>query len=118
MMDYLAVRLVLERIYAQRLARNQWQIEPSLDGIRWHFRHHRSEFLVRYALFSTHLPEYLINMAERLMDLPTQVRLTEVDRWERAAQLIWTWQQVPQRITLTVARFMMVLGGCFACHSI
>ncbi|MEJ1355307.1 MAG: DUF2309 domain-containing protein [Candidatus Sedimenticola sp. (ex Thyasira tokunagai)] len=95
MMDYLAVRLVLERIYARRLARNQWQIEPSLDGIRWHFRHHRSEFLVRYALFSAHLPEYLINMAERLMDLPTQVRLTEDDRWERAAQLIWTWQQGP-----------------------
>ncbi|MES9858794.1 MAG: DUF2309 domain-containing protein [Sedimenticola sp.] len=95
MMDYLAVRLVLERIYGQRLARNQWQIEPSLDGIRWHFRHHRSEFLVRYALFSSHLPEYLINLSERLMDLPSQVRLTEDDRWERVAQLVWTWQQGP-----------------------
>lgn len=95
MMDYLAVRLVLERIYAQRLARRQWQIEPSFDGFRWHFHHHRSEFLVRHALFNSHLPEYLVNMAERLVDLPSEEQLPADDRWDQLAQMIWTWQQGP-----------------------
>ncbi len=36
MLDYLALRLVLERIYAQRLCRELWQIEPSLDMLRWY----------------------------------------------------------------------------------
>ena len=46
-LDYLAVRLVLERLVAQRLCRERWNIEASFDVIRWYFRHHQAEFLVR-----------------------------------------------------------------------
>ncbi|MGD8619211.1 MAG: Na-translocating system protein MpsB, partial [Gammaproteobacteria bacterium] len=57
MADYLAVRLVLEHLFAQRLCRRMWMIEASLDVIRWYFRHNLAEFLVRYMVYNRHLPE-------------------------------------------------------------
>ena len=65
MLDYLAVRLALERIYAQRLCRETWQIESSLDMLRWYFRRNPEEFLCRQALHATGLPEYLATRAAR-----------------------------------------------------
>ncbi len=98
MLDYLALRLVLERIYAQALCRTQWQVEASLDLLRWYFRHNPEEFLVRDALFgprnggphADRLPEYLAAGAERAA---AHSDLDRGDRgWARLAALIWTWQ--------------------------
>ncbi|MBE9568575.1 MAG: DUF2309 domain-containing protein, partial [Proteobacteria bacterium] len=94
MVDYLAVCLVLERLFAQRLCGKVWQLEASQDMFRWYFRKHRSEYLVRHALFNSHLPEYLITRAHKLVS--RQYSNTNVyDDWIDLADMIWTWQNSP-----------------------
>ena len=94
MLDYLALRLVLERIYAQHLCRDQWQIEPSLDMLRWYFRRNPEELLVRHALYSNALPEYLATRATRA------AAHSDLDRgdpgWAHLAALLWTWEHSPE----------------------
>ncbi len=95
MMDYLAVRLVLERLFAQRLCGELWQVEASLFTLRWYFHHHRSEFLVRHTLFNARLPEYLAGLAHGL-SLHTAENKSDDEGWRRLAHMIWTWEQSPQ----------------------
>ena len=91
MLDYLALRLVLERIYAQRLCRDHWQIEASLDMLRWYFRRNPEELLVRQALFGGPLPEYLAaRAARRRRPLGPGPRASGTGRaWPPC---IWTWR--------------------------
>ncbi len=91
MLDYLALRLVLERIYAQSLSRTHWQIEASLDMLRWYFRRNPEEFLVRQALYGEPLPEYLTTWAEGAV---TRSDLDPGDRgWAELAARIWSWRR-------------------------
>lgn len=93
-LDYLAVRLVLERIYAHNLCAHLFNIESSLDMVRWYFRHQADEFTVREALFSSRLPEYLASRAQRAVHSPEQDDDSQkTSRWQHLAQLIWTWRQ-------------------------
>ena len=94
MVDYLAVRLVVERLFAQRLCRERWMIEASFDVIRWYFRHNRAEFLVRYMAHNRHLPEYLVTLVQRLLNCSTLCN-TDADQWRHLAHMIWTWLQSP-----------------------
>ncbi|MEI6413323.1 MAG: DUF2309 domain-containing protein [Pseudomonadota bacterium] len=96
MADWLAMRLVMERLLAQRLCQRLWRIDTTLTDLRDYFRHHRAEFLVRYVLFNARLPEYLANQAQRLLDRGLWGG-THDDHpaWERLAQIIWTWRQSP-----------------------
>ncbi len=98
MMDYLAVRLMLERIYAQRLCRQLWRIEASLEMLRWYFRRRRSELYVRHCLFNQRLPEYLVNAAQRLCEDYTSS--DNYDSWQQLADKVWTWKQSPASDTL------------------
>ncbi len=95
-LDFLAVRLVLERIFSQRLCRRHWRIEASLDVLRWHFHHHAEELVVRHALFEGRLPEYLASLAQRQVQEAIQ-RKEAVDEitWRRLAGLLWAWRQIP-----------------------
>ena len=92
MMDYLAVRMVLERLYAQRLTRRKWQLEASLYSIQWYFRRRRSELFVRYCLFNENLPEFLVSRAQRLASHDTRFA-DRYDAWQKLADMIWLWQQ-------------------------
>ncbi|MCW9024358.1 MAG: DUF2309 domain-containing protein, partial [Gammaproteobacteria bacterium] len=94
MMDYLAVRLVLERLFAQRLCRQLWMIEASLDIIRWYMRHHRPEFLVRYITYNERLPEYLITLSQRYLKC-SDLCIADEEQWLHLAHMIWTWRQTP-----------------------
>lgn len=93
MIDYLAVRLVMERMYARQLCRRLWQVEASLSMLRWYFGHHRSELYVRYTLYNTRLPEYLTNLAEQLTAQPASSE--DNARWGHLADMIWTWRKSP-----------------------
>jgi len=94
MMDYLAVRMVLERLYAQRLCAELWQVEASLFTIRWYFHHHRAEFLVRHTLYGARLPEYLASRAHHLAGHTVENRPDD-EEWRQLAHMIWTWRQSP-----------------------
>lgn len=93
MLDYLAVRMVLERLVAQRVCRDVWQIEPSLKTLRGYFHANPDELLVRYSLFNSRLPEYLTSKAQKLVN--NQPSLLTRQDWQQMAQAIWTWQQSP-----------------------
>lgn len=93
MLDYLAVRLVLEHIYAHQLCADEFRVEASLDMLRWYFRRHYEEYVVREALFSGRLPEYLASRAQRAVNAPTALEPGDDERrWHYLAQLIWTWR--------------------------
>ncbi|SCZ66985.1 DUF2309 domain-containing protein [Thiohalomonas denitrificans] len=96
MVDYLAVRLVMERMFAQRLCRHHWRIEASLPMLRWYFRRHPAELSVRHFLFNARLPEYLTTLAQRLVtESQHETVENSDDAWRRAAHLIWIWRQSP-----------------------
>lgn len=94
MIDYLAVRLVLERIHAQHLTAEVWRVAPSLDMIRWYFRRRRSELFVRYNLFNRRLPEYLASLAQRQLER-AQTNPDDYEPWQQLSDMIWTWRQSP-----------------------
>ena len=94
MMDYLAVRLVLEHMFVRRLCREAWLIEGSLSTIRGYFRYQHSEFLVRNMLYNQHLPEYLISLAQQLIERDS-IGAHKDSEWLTMAHMIWTWQQSP-----------------------
>lgn len=91
MLDYLAVRLVLERILVQQLSRKHWLLEPRIDVLRAYFRNHRSEFIVRYHLFNSQLPEYLVSSAQNLIS-SFAVRNIDYKNWIRLSDQFWTWR--------------------------
>lgn len=92
MMEYLAVRMVLERLYAQRLTRQLWRLEASLHSIQWYFHRRRSELFVRYQLYNEHLPEFLVSRAYRLSSHDSRFA-DDYDNWQKLADMIWVWQQ-------------------------
>ncbi len=91
MIDYLAVRLVLERLFAQKLCRELWQIEANLDVIRWYFRRRRSEFYVRYILYNSRLPEYLVSLAQRQIQR-SLIDHTDYQPWKHISDMIFSWR--------------------------
>ncbi|MDH5180980.1 MAG: DUF2309 domain-containing protein [Gammaproteobacteria bacterium] len=93
MADYLAVRLVMERIFARQLCRRLWQVDAGLSMLRWYFGQHRSELYIRYHLYNHPLPEYLTNLAEQLTSQPSNPK--DNARWGHLADLIWTWLKSP-----------------------
>lgn len=66
----------------------------AFDVIRWYSRHNRAEFLVRYYVYNRHLPEYLVTLAQRLLNCSTLCG-TDVSQWQHLAHMIWTWRQSP-----------------------
>ncbi|MBU0655775.1 MAG: DUF2309 domain-containing protein [Gammaproteobacteria bacterium] len=93
MLDYLAVRLSMEHLFARRLCRKIWLMEANLGDIRGRFRRHPEEFLVRYYTFNRRLPEYLLTPAQQLIR-HSRPRVYEDQHWEELAHQIWTWNQV------------------------
>jgi uncharacterized protein YbcC (UPF0753/DUF2309 family) len=126
MIDYLAVRLVLERIHAHDLCARHFNIESSLDMLRWYFKHQSDEFTVREALFNSRLPEYLASRAQRAIHSPDRSgAFHSTTRWHHLAQLIWTWRlssglsEMSSRPTICdgawpLFQLMQYLGWCGA----
>ncbi|MCP3851975.1 MAG: DUF2309 domain-containing protein, partial [Gammaproteobacteria bacterium] len=94
MLDYLAVRLVLERIFAQKVCSEYWRTEASLETLRYYFRHRSDDFLVRYTLYNERLPEYLTTLCEHQIER-AKTDFSNENNWLKLANMIWTWQQSP-----------------------
>ncbi|MBF0163245.1 MAG: DUF2309 domain-containing protein [Magnetococcales bacterium] len=89
MADYLAVRLVTERLFALRLCRAIWLLEPTLGMLGWHFQRYRGEFFARHAFFSGSLPEFLATRASRLIHRPASDPDLPAE-WRKLTWQIWT----------------------------
>ncbi|WP_026602777.1 DUF2309 domain-containing protein [Methylomonas sp. 11b] len=88
--DYLAIRLTLDRLYAEQLCK-QWHCEAQLDRLSGYFAKNLAEFSVRQALFQGQLPEYLALAAQSLLNEPAR----DKQAWQTLAERIWTWQLSP-----------------------
>ena len=94
MADYLAVRLVLEHVHCQTLCGLHFKTEASLPGLRGYFRRHPFELLVRLALYSDDLPEWLADQAHRLVRAATARNDEEQDsEWLPVARLLAAWRR-------------------------
>jgi uncharacterized protein YbcC (UPF0753/DUF2309 family) len=104
LMDYLAIRLILDRIAIEGLCREIWGITGTWPSLRAYFERNPSEFLVRHALFEGHLPEYLAAHAQQLLD-ESHPGSFDRDQWWSAADMISTWKhsslaEKPRRLTI------------------
>lgn len=89
--DYLAVRLVLDRAYAQAICRDLWRCPARLDKLQTYFNKHGHEFYVRRSLFEAQLPEYLTQAGLALL----ADRSGDQRAWQTLAERIWTWRHSP-----------------------
>lgn len=94
MLDYLAVRLVLEGLFAQRTCGQFWRIEANLDTLKYYFRRRTSNFLVRYTLYNERLPEYLASLCAHQIER-AKTDYTHYSIWQNLSNMIWTWQHSP-----------------------
>jgi uncharacterized protein YbcC (UPF0753/DUF2309 family) len=94
LMDYLAIRLVLDRLALERVCREIWAVPAHLPALRALFERNLSEFLVRHALFQGRLPEYLSADAQRLIAEAGAER-ADRERWRTLADRVFTWKHSP-----------------------
>ncbi|WP_045225906.1 DUF2309 domain-containing protein [Methyloterricola oryzae] len=92
LMDYLAIRLFLDKLWLDRICRDTWGIEGRLDALEQYALRNRSEFSVRLALFSGKLPEYLASAAQRLVAQSWNER-GHREIWRALADQTWCWTQ-------------------------
>jgi uncharacterized protein YbcC (UPF0753/DUF2309 family) len=105
MADYLAVRLVLERIVVADIVRRHWHIELSLAALGDYFRRHPAELRVRHAFHGAPgdlgeqgnaLPEYLLDLIEPHLPAAGDTALPQAPGlWEWLAERIDAWQDTP-----------------------
>lgn len=94
MVDYLAVRLVLEHIFARRVCREQWKIEANVGAIRAHIQSHPIEMWVHYYAYSGDMPEYLQIIAQQHLSRQREQHIESI--WHALAHHIWHWQKQHQ----------------------
>ena len=87
MLDYLAVRVVLERLLCEDLIRRLTGSTLDFSELCGYFAACPAEFLVRDALRSGALPEDLQSRAARLLD-PAEAARVELAEWDALAEAI------------------------------
>jgi uncharacterized protein YbcC (UPF0753/DUF2309 family) len=99
MMDYLAVRLVLERLVATDIARRHWGVAANLTALGDYFSRQPAELWVRHARHGAKddgLPEWLLDLIEPHLPPPGDSAPPRApDVWQRLAAHIENWRNAP-----------------------
>lgn len=89
--DYLAIRLILDRLYGQVLCRKVWHCDARFDKLQAYFKKNLGEYSVREALFQGKIPEYLAQTSHHLLAEPAR----QPEALQMLAERIWTWRHSP-----------------------
>lgn len=92
--DFLAIRLVLDRLWLNQLCHDVWQLEAKFSSLQHYFQKNLSEFMVRTRLYQGVLPEYLSQEARNLT-IELYSERHQAQHWQKLADLIWAWQYSP-----------------------
>ncbi|WP_139558932.1 DUF2309 domain-containing protein [Methylotetracoccus oryzae] len=84
--DFLAVRLMLDRVWSDRLCQETWAIEATLPALRRFFLSHADEFSLRRALYGGTLAEDLADAVHRLIATPEPTDRTR-QQWQEIGRL-------------------------------
>ncbi len=96
MADYLAVRIVLERLVCADIVRRHWGVAFSLSGLGDYFRRHPAELRVRHAFHGSDLPEYLLDLIEPHLPAAGDTALPQAPGlWAWLAERIDAWRDTP-----------------------
>ena len=90
LVDYLAVRLGLDRLWIAHECQKRWGIAGTLAALRAYFAARPAEALARHALYAGQLPEYLASRARELAE-----QHAPLSAWDTLADMIWTWLHSP-----------------------
>ncbi|MDP1653788.1 MAG: DUF2309 domain-containing protein [Rhodocyclaceae bacterium] len=94
LLDFLAVRLIVERIVCDDIARRHWGICTNLDALGAYFREQPAEFWVRHAYHEGELPEYLLDLIEPHLPAVKDAALpSEPGLWVWLAECVDIWRQ-------------------------
>ncbi|MDP1524434.1 MAG: DUF2309 domain-containing protein [Rhodocyclaceae bacterium] len=94
--DYLAVRIVLERLVCADIVRRHWGVAFSLSGLGDYFRRHSAELRVRHAFHGGDLPEYLLDLIEPHLPAAGDTALPQPPGlWAWLADRIDAWRDTP-----------------------
>lgn len=99
MLDYLAVRLILERLLCDDIARRFWGVSADLPALGKHFRRHPEELWVRHAVHGEHghtLPEHLLDLIGPCLPANGEGALRQDPAlWAWLAGSIEAWRDTP-----------------------
>ncbi|MBU0752587.1 MAG: DUF2309 domain-containing protein [Gammaproteobacteria bacterium] len=96
MMDYLAVRLVLERLAGGAITQRHWGVEFSLPALGEYFRRHPDELWVRHAYHGGDLPEWLLDLIEPHLPAANEAALPQAPGlWQWLAERVEAWRNAP-----------------------
>ncbi|MEY2631809.1 MAG: hypothetical protein RIR00_463 [Pseudomonadota bacterium] len=93
MLDYLAVRVVLERLYAEDLAHRLWQVPLMLSEIEDHFLQHPEELWVRVLARHGACPDLLLHRLERLRRSAPEGSAPGRENWLTLAEALAGWRR-------------------------
>ena len=96
LLDFLAVRLVVERIVCTDIARRHWNVALNLAELGRHFAAQPAELLVRHAYHVGDLPEYLLDLIEPHLPAAKDAALpAQPELWLWLADCIAAWRATP-----------------------
>jgi len=90
LIDYLAVRLVCERLLVQGLCDATWGIDASVESLRKQFEARPSEFFFRLELGRASVPDHFQPEARALMESSGS---GEGARWDALAESLWAHRE-------------------------
>ena len=90
--DFLAIRLILDRLYLGNISSILFHCEPSMDSLQLYFHSNPDELIVRTRLYSGLLPEMITRKVKALI-IQLDAEAPGHKGWQGLADEVLSWEQ-------------------------